>query len=105
MNLKKNREVPRLGVALEYLLSASPEMVQAFELARLNEAANLKANLVVTIERLVDVAAEAILARTLIEQRKKIHQSLNRTATATPADLLAELLVPDKRLENGKENK
>jgi hypothetical protein len=105
MNLKKNREVPRIGAALEYLLSASPEMVQAFELARLNEAANLKANLVVTIERLVDVAAEAILARTLIEQRKKIRESMNRSASTTPADLLAELLIPEKSLGNGKESK
>ena len=101
--MKKNHDVPQLGAAVDYLVTASPEMLQAFEMARLNESANLKVQLVHTIERLVDVTAEANLARTFIEHRKKISQSLNRSSTVTSADLLAELLIQDKRLGSGKE--
>jgi hypothetical protein len=99
---KKHEVLPQLGASIEYLVGASPEMLAAFELARLNCSANLRKSLVSTIEELVAASAEAALARALIEYRKQIRTSVHRSTSTTSADLLAELLVPTKRLGDGR---
>lgn len=104
MPKKSHEVVPELGAALDYLTTASHEMLQQFELARLNQAGNLRTYLVDCLSQWVATTAEAQLARLLIEKRKKI-QLAGRPVLSTPADLLADLLATSKRLERPIEGK
>lgn len=56
--------------AIAYLGEASENGLRSFEVARLNEAANLSRELVAQFEELLAVQVEAALARLLLEARR-----------------------------------
>ncbi|HKW64539.1 MAG TPA: hypothetical protein VJN89_18450 [Candidatus Acidoferrum sp.] len=55
----------------EFLLSASRNSLQSYELSRLAHAANLRKEIGALIDQWVDESACAMLARWLIEQRER----------------------------------
>ena len=55
----------------EFLLSASRNSLQSFELSRLAHAANLRKEITALIDQWIDENATAMLARLLIQQRER----------------------------------
>jgi hypothetical protein len=55
----------------EFLLSASRNSLQSFELSRLDHAANLRKEISALIEQWMEENAAAMLARWLMEQRER----------------------------------
>ncbi|HTQ61973.1 MAG TPA: hypothetical protein VMI32_17245 [Candidatus Solibacter sp.] len=55
----------------EFLLSASRNSLQSFELSRLEHAANLRKEIGALLNQWVDESAAAMLARWLMEQRER----------------------------------
>ena len=90
---KKQTEIaePQPGSVLEYLRTAPPSLLQAFELSRLNHAATLKKEVVAIIEQMVRDLSEASLARVLLEHRKKLLQQKQQDRDASP-DRLSEMI-------------
>jgi hypothetical protein len=87
------------GSALEYLRSASPTMLQAFELSRLNHVANMRKDLQALVDRMVSDMSEALLARTLIDHRKEL---ITKRSKLTPDELLQITGRATKLLTVGK---
>lgn len=54
----------------EFLLSASSNSLQSFELSRLNHAANLRKEIAKLLDSWLDENASALLARWLLRQRE-----------------------------------
>jgi len=54
----------------EFLLSASQNSLQSFELSRLNHAANLRKEIAQLLDSWLEETAAAMLARWLMEQRE-----------------------------------
>jgi hypothetical protein len=70
---------PELNVSLvQYLQSCSPSTLQDFELARLNAVANLEKQMKDILKQMVNAAAEALLARTLIEHPHTENRTLDQ---------------------------
>jgi hypothetical protein len=78
------------GSVLEYLQNASPSMLQAFELSRLNHVSNMRRELRGLVDQMVTDMSEALLARTLLNHRKEIGERPKRPAL-TVGDLLSEI--------------
>src|SRR6476646_2005372 len=55
----------------EFLLSASRNSLQSFELSRLAHAANLRKEITALIDQWMEESAAAVLARWLLEQRER----------------------------------
>jgi hypothetical protein len=55
----------------EFLLSASRNSLQSFELSRLTHAANLRKEIAALLDQWIDESSEAMLARWLMEQRER----------------------------------
>jgi hypothetical protein len=55
----------------EFLLSASRNSLQSFELSRLAHAANLRKEIVALVDQWMEENAAAMLARWLLEQRER----------------------------------
>ena len=55
---------------MEYLHSCSASTLQEFELSRLNAVANLEKQMKDILQKMVDEAAKALVARALIEQQR-----------------------------------
>jgi hypothetical protein len=97
---KKKSEIvePQPGSVLEYLRTASPALLEAFELDRLNRVANLEKGLRAMLDEMVKEMAEASLARMLREHRKVFHGAKrNRTVSA---DRLSEIAKQFPKLLN-----
>lgn len=57
---------------LDFLLVCSNTSLQDFELSRLNQATNIRKQLLATLDELRQVEAEAVLARWLMEHRAEL---------------------------------
>ena len=55
----------------EFLLSASRNSLQSFELSRLGHAANLRKEIAALLEQWIQENSEAMLARLLMDQRER----------------------------------
>lgn len=64
----------------EFLLSASKNSLQSFELSRLSHAANIRKEIAALLDQWMDDNANATLARLLLEERER---------SAREADLLS----------------
>src|SRR5690348_12680723 len=69
----------------EFLLSASRNSLQSYELSRLSHAANLRKEIGALLDQWVEENACAMLARWLIEQRERPP----RASEHTPGDLFS----------------
>jgi hypothetical protein len=65
----------------EFLLSASRNSLQSYELSRLSHAANLRKEIGALLDQWVEENACAMLARWLIEQRERPPRASERTAS------------------------
>lgn len=64
----------------EFLLTASRNSLQSYELTRLSHAANLRKEIGALMDQWLDENAAAIVARWLIEQRERpVHAAETRT--------------------------
>jgi hypothetical protein len=61
---------PKTEPPWEFLLSASQNSLQSFELSRLNHAANLRKEIAQLLDSWLEETAAAMLARWLIEQQR-----------------------------------
>lgn len=85
-----------------YLENASPQMLQSFELSRLNFAANLRKQVESLISQYLEEALSAMLARCLLDLQNSAETPANQRTTpavrslAAPSQLLyrATLLIP-----------
>lgn len=86
-------------LSLEYLASCSNSSLEAFELSRLNEAANLNKQLFELFESCVRAQAEAWVARCLRERRRNDSvdsvSSLSKAAPPMPALQLTSSFADD----------
>jgi hypothetical protein len=63
----------RIEPPLDYLRTASRSLLQSFELTRLNNAANIRREIAVLIDQWIDEAAQAMLARWMLEHHNSLH--------------------------------
>ncbi len=87
-----NKRQPGTGIT-RYLQTVSVRSLESFELSRLDEAARVRRDMIDILDRLVEVVAEAKLARIFIEQRKPL------AAPAQAEEIMgevAEKLLPGK---------
>jgi hypothetical protein len=68
----------------EFLLSASKNSLQSFELSRLAYAANLRKQITVMIDQWIDENTAAMLARWLLDQRERATRSPEALSAAAP---------------------
>jgi hypothetical protein len=85
------------GSVLEYLQNASPSMLHNFELSRLNHVSNMRKELRVLVDQMVNDMSEALLARALLNHRKEIVERPKRPAR-TVDDLFSEIAVQSTEL-------
>ena len=90
-------EQRELSSVLEYLRSAPPALLEAFELSRLNHIANMREELSSILERMAHEMAEARLARLLLEHRRDLLQQ-SKGNGAVSLDSLSEIISQAKLL-------
>ena len=66
---------PRTQPPWEFLLSASRNSLQSYELSRLSHAANLRKEIAALLDQWMEENSAAMLARWLIEQRERPSQA------------------------------
>jgi hypothetical protein len=103
MPTKKSEQQTNPCQVLEYLRNASPSMLQAFELSRLNHVSNMRKELQGLIDQIVTEMSEAALARTLLDHRKELRHP--KRPELTTDDLLSEITAESKLLTVGKKAK
>src|SRR5882672_12659873 len=72
----------------EFLLSASRNSLQSYELSRLSHASNLRKEITALVDQWVDENSSAQLARWLMEHREREHpvaETVAQTAPQQPA--------------------
>src|ERR1700693_1792719 len=69
----------------EFLLSASRNSLQSYELSRLSHAANLRKEISALLDQWLEENASAMLARWLMEQRERPSQVLEPASTGEPS--------------------
>ena len=62
----------------EFLLSASSNSLQSYELSRLNHAANLRKEITQLLDSWLEENTAAMLARWLMQQRETVHDTAER---------------------------
>ena len=72
---------PRTQPPWEFLLSASRNSLQSYELSRLAHAANLHKEIGALLDQWMEENASAMLARWLIEQRERPHRASEHTTS------------------------
>lgn len=86
----------RLDPPLEYLRTASRSLLQSFELTRLNNAANIRKEITTLVDQWINEAAQAMLARWMLEHRNTLHAPLQTAAESAPAAESTDVLpLPD----------
>jgi hypothetical protein len=87
---------------LNFLLNCSDDSLSTFELARLAEVANLRTELHVILDKLIDEMAQAALAGWF---RQNNRETLKRAVLTTPEESTAEILAwaREKIRSQGKE--
>ena len=87
----------------EFLLSASKNSLQSFELSRLSHAANIRKEIAALLDQWMDDNANATLARLLLEERERsareadllsTGKSRNPVAHSVSDNFLADRMVP-----------
>ncbi len=68
----------------EFLLSASRNSLQSYELSRLSHAANLRKEIGALIDQWIEENSSAMLARWLMEQRERPQQAQEAAPTGEP---------------------
>lgn len=68
----------------EFLLSASRNSLQSFELSRLAHASNLRKEITALIDQWMEENAAAMLARWLLEQRERSARAPDMLSSAPP---------------------
>ena len=68
----------------EFLLSASRNSLQSYELSRLSHAANLRKEIGALLDLWMEENSAAMLARWLMEQRERPHQPQEDALAAEP---------------------
>ena len=63
--------IPRSAPPWEFLLSASRNSLQSYELSRLGHVSNLRKEIVALVDQWVEENSSAMLARWLMEQRER----------------------------------
>jgi hypothetical protein len=71
---------PRTQPPWEFLLSASRNSLQSYELSRLSHAANLRKEIGALLDQWIEENACAMLARWLIEQRERTPRATEHTS-------------------------
>ena len=91
----------RLNPPLEYLQVASRASLQSFELARLNHAANLRAEIAALIDQWIQESSEAMLARWMLDHHQALQPQpapppdiLHSVVNSSPANLLPDSTHP-----------
>src|SRR5216684_5982633 len=69
----------------EFLLSASRNSLQSFELSRLNHAANLRKEIGALLDQWLEESSAAMLARWLMEQRERPPQAQEAASAGAPS--------------------
>ncbi len=87
----------------EFLLSASRNTLQSYELSRLAHAANLRKEMITLLDQYLEENAAAMLARWLIEQRERtvtageeaaVQESAGSSGQTASDNFLADGFVP-----------
>ncbi len=87
----------------EFLLSASKNSLQSFELSRLSHAANIRKEIAALLDQWMDDNANATLARLLLEERERsareadllsTGKSRNSVTHSVSDNFLADRMVP-----------
>ena len=73
---------PRMSPPWEFLLSASRNSLQSFELSRLSHASNLRKEIVALLDQWLEENAAAMLARWLLQQRGRSSRSPDSLSSA-----------------------
>src|SRR5277367_1218535 len=68
----------------EFLLTASRNTLQSYELSRLSHAANVRKEIGSLLDQWLEENSNAMLARWLIEQRERTVHNAEHTATDAP---------------------
>jgi len=84
-----NKPLP-VAAKLNFLLGASETDLSSFELARLEEVANLRSDLHAILDKLIDEMAQAAVAGWF---RQADRETLSRALNASPEDQTAEILA------------
>jgi len=82
---------PESSTVLEYLRTASPSLLQEFELHRLNHVQNMQKEVVRILERIIEEKSEARLARLLLEHGRMLFDGGQTTLRPLAAEMLSEL--------------
>lgn len=83
-----------LAVQLNFLLGCSDNDLASFELARLSEVANLRADLHAILDKLIDVTSQAALAAWF---RQTDRETLKKAIQSSPEERTAEILARAKK--------
>ena len=85
------RAIEKKAPPIKYLLECSDGILGNFELARLNEVANLRSEMVALFDKLVDTSALAVLAAWLRNiDREELKRQLLESSTVTIEGIMAE---------------
>src|SRR5260370_7348489 len=69
----------------EFLLSASRNSLQSYELSRLNHAANLRKEIAALLDQWLEESSAAMLARWLLEQQERPPQAPEAAGPGAPS--------------------
>ena len=75
----------RISPPWEFLLSASRNSLQSYELSRLSHASNLRKEITALVDQWVEENSSAMLARRLMENRERERAAVEATESATEA--------------------
>lgn len=100
---------PRTAPPWEFLLSASRNSLQSYELSRLSHVANLRKEIVALVDQWIEENSAAMLARWLMEHREREALSVEASAAACSVAALqgaSDNFLPDlaavRRPQNGR---
>jgi len=74
----------RIEPPLDYLRTASRSLLQSFELSRLNNAANIRREIAALVDQWIEEAAQAMMARWMMEHYSSLHVPLRSVAEGSP---------------------
>jgi hypothetical protein len=91
---------PRTQPPWEFLLSASRNSLQSYELSRLNHASNLRKEIAVLLDQWMEENSAAMLARYLIQQREHPPRAQEASGAGDsllrPGDAVSDNVLPDR---------
>lgn len=92
----------------EFLLSASRNSLQSYELSRLGHVANLRKEAVALLDQMIEENSAAMLARWLMEHREREvippQEPAKTPCTVSPAQTASDNFLPDFAAERSSHN-